>query len=698
MSRQSIALSLLATLPLAACATQLEQGASPARAASSARKPAGRCADPMSQAIAVSSRLLTSISTKEISGLHHAEVIAAVYRHDRAHLRFVTLKGLEATGRRLRAHLATLRDHGLDAQRLTRARMAALIEELKRTNTRAPSDCAALIHIAAQLELFFADSLLRYAHDQNRRYLKSAQLRAKWNSSALPPRERHVDQRLARDLRSVRDLPSLERLLAQLEPPHPQYGRLVRAHARYRAIVAKGGWPRVEGVEGMVPGQRHRHVAALKARLAAEGYFDGLVNSRFDGALQRAIRRYQAAHQLEPSGIPDRALLRSVNVSALRRLTSIALTLQRWRESGVGASDYYVLVNVPDFHVEVWKRGERLLRRKVVVGRKNKTTCDERTHRRILAHATPLLSARLERVVFSPFWNVPRDIKEKELDPEAGKDPLFYHKKGYELLQAGTANERVRELPGPGNALGFVKFLFPNPHHVYLHDTPQKRLFNRPVRAFSHGCARVQDPFALARVLLREDGRWDERRFQRLRRRWRALGRRSRGGKTLLREVSLEQPVPIHIEYYAVRVDRRGAVHFLSDIYGLDRQRLDPRVARRCTPESVLARRRFASLERRVDVLEQKAGALDSCDGAPKKLTRFKEQFEHLARRTRQQHAAVAAQLEESRRGWTYKLSRRAVRAERLYGALSRLTRRAQRRCRSRTSLAAKANSRPSSS
>ncbi|MBW2735136.1 MAG: hypothetical protein JRH20_22365 [Deltaproteobacteria bacterium] len=176
-----------------------------------------------------------------------------------------------------------------------------------------------------------------------------------------------------------------------------------------------------------------------------------------------------------------------------------------------------------------------------------------------------------------------------------------------------------------------------------------------------------------------------------MRRRWRAVGRRSTAGKSLTRPVTLKEPVAIHVEYYVVRVGPQGEVHFLSDIYGLDRRRLSPRSApRRCAPETVLARRRFQTLERRILTLEHQATTLASCSaqgGAAegrlqKRLASFDGQFKNLAQHTRQRHAVVAAEFKQSARGWTYALSKRAVGVERLYKALFRLTKRAQRSCR----------------
>ncbi|MBW2737063.1 MAG: L,D-transpeptidase family protein [Deltaproteobacteria bacterium] len=482
------------------------------------------CGSPAAEAALISASVVALSSDKESLQLQHSEVVDEVYLHGKAAARFVTLRGLTPAGRHLRDHLASVGDHGLAPKHFHHKRVAQLVGGLTQHAQDLPVDCRRASRVSAQVELLLADALLSYTHHQSRAYTKVAELRAKWRKedqvSSLEDAKtvvsasgkgafrarQHVSKaeriqaRLIADLRHVKDVGSLKELLAEVKPAHPQYDRLVRAHAHYRTIVGKGGWKKVKRVKGMLRGQRHADIIVLKERLAAEGYFHGVLNRLFDQALEEAIRSYQSTHQMSGTGRPDKAFWRSVNVPASHRLQAIGLTLQRWRESAVGASDYFVLVNVPDFHLEVWKKGKRLLRRKVVVGKNYGTTCDERTHRRVLAHATPLLSARLERLIFSPFWNVPRNIKEKEFDPEDAKTPLYYKKRGYELLNQGTPQERVRRLPGPRNALGFVKFLFPNNFSTYLHDTPQKWAFKRPVRAFSHGCTRVQGRRALRTI------------------------------------------------------------------------------------------------------------------------------------------------------------------------------------------------------
>jgi L,D-transpeptidase YcbB len=592
---------------------------------------------------------------------------------------------------------------------------------LAQAYARACADRRDRLDRAARLELLLADALVRYARALGRTNAPPAPApqaagarrgkRPKPPSSA--PSTAVARALLLRDLESVHDPATLRAVLAALPPPSPQYARLVGALRHYRAMVAAGGWSEVPARPGLRRGSKHPVVEALKRRLAAEGLYrveaGKEIDARFDDALVEAVRAYQSTHQIPVTGRPERLFWRSLAISARRRAQAIEVTLQRWRESAVGRAPYYALVNVPDFHLEIWRGGKQLQRQRIVVGKSSGEKCDEETERKVPAYATPLQTALIKTLVFSPFWNVTRYIKETELDPERAKDPLYYEKHGYEVMQTGTRTEWVRELPGPANSLGFVKFLFPNPHETYLHDTPQKALFEHPVRAFSHGCMRVQDPWGLAKLLLSEDGQWQEEHYRRLQRTWQSMNfeplrkqwdaevyKQLRERATTLEQmVNLRRPVAIHVEYFTVRVDDEGRVHFLSDVYRLDQLRLQPRLAARCVPETKAAKRRFSLIPSRLEALEkqgkellprleeaQQAGRrLDAATSWEvrrtlkqlKELEKFVEHHRNLAQRIRDDHEALADSLEEAR--WGKQLVDRAVRLERLLTALDAMNR-----------------------
>lgn len=666
----------------------------------------------------------------------------------------VELRGASGAGAAARLRTLTL-SGGRLAKRFAEAR-AARQERLRE---------------AARFELQCADALARLARDLSRGNTRPAELAVKLHTdprfiidqsdprpgeakvtkavavkkaiASLPPLlrllaergpEPYLRERLRQELVAIHDRAGLEAYLASLPPRVEQYGRLQRARERYRAILSAGGWEPVHGPQrGIRRGRRHASIPALRRRLIAEGFLDAkhADGDRYDPPLEAAVRAYQESHQMDRTGIPDRQLWASLSIPVARRLRAIELTMERWRESAIqdpGGS--YLLVNIPDFHVEAWKGGKRLARIRVVVGKASGEKCDEETSRKVLAYATPVQSAAVKTLVFSPFWNVTRTIKETELDPERGKDPLFYEKNGYEVMAAGTPKEWVRELPGPANSLGFVKFLFPNPHDTYLHDTPKKLLFERAIRAFSHGCMRVQQPWELAKLLLSEDGQWDETRYRGLEREWRSMSFESLKEKwdqerydalrkkapSLETVVQLRRPVPIHVEYYTVRVDDEGRVHFLADVYRLDELRLNPRRGVFCVPESKLARRKFAEVPRRLEEIEKRSrsevepklkAALEasrSLDASGpwevkhllrqlKPLEKYAEHHRNLAERIRDEHEKLAESIDE-KETWKKPLVDRAVRLERLLAALEGMGKSALLLCRQVDRLVA-ARSRP---
>ena len=351
--------------------------------------------------------------------------------------------------------------------------------------------------------------------------------------------------------------------LSALPPPYEQYPRLVEAHRRYREIALNGGWRTDLAEVELRLGRDHEMVPRLRERLAAEGYFEGDVTSMtFDRPLRSAIEAYQRTHQYRDNGRINDHVANSLNTPALRRAQQIALTLRRWRESQITDDDYFVFVNIPDFHGEVWRNGDRDMRFRIIVGSTQRFRSRD-SGEVVFPRATPEIHEDLRFLVFNPYWNVPPGIMINEYDPNLEENPMWYEENGFEVLYNERGRRWVRQLPGPDNALGEVKFLFPNEHDVYMHDTPLRGLFRRTNRTFSHGCMRVQDPLALAEYLLQNDRGWDRQRIDR---------ERAGGAEQW---ITLRTPLAVHVEYYVVRVGDEGHVHFLSDIYFRDRPRVE---------------------------------------------------------------------------------------------------------------------------
>ena len=362
--------------------------------------------------------------------------------------------------------------------------------------------------------------------------------------------------------------------LAELQPPFATYDGLVAALAVYRGYVEAGGWEPLEIRRELRPGQTHEVVPALRRRLAAEEYFDGeLESEHYDTELEEAVRWYQRTHQLEVDGEVAGQTLTSLNIASERRTAQILVALDKWRDSRL-ADDWegeYVWVNVPEFYAELRDGAELVYRWKVVVGRERRSVDAQGNTR----GRTPLFSDSMEYIVFNPYWNVPSQIREEEYDSLIAEDPNWLFDNGFEIAIDGS-REWLRQLPGSGNALGRVKFLFPNSHDVYMHDTPSRSLFSRAVRNYSHGCVRVDDPLVLARRLLERDRDWSRHRAQRY------VDRMLDAGEE--QWISLIDPLPVHIEYISVSVDEDGRPNFLADPYSLDRPRVDEMQTRHYGP------------------------------------------------------------------------------------------------------------------
>ena len=358
-------------------------------------------------------------------------------------------------------------------------------------------------------------------------------------------------------------------IIAAIVPPGDQYNRLIKALARYRGLSGQGGFTRVAKPRNLRPGKPSEVVQTLRKRLVQEGFEAGTGDPKdpevFDGALEKALEDFQRAHQLNPNGKLDKDTLAALNVPVERKIAMIKLALRKWREA-VPMDHDHVYINIPDFHGELWTQGKRQHRFRVVVGDKARKW--QKGKGKDYVNATPETLAFIDRVVYNPFWNVPKRIfkkeilrgKGEEMEDEERHDLL--KKKGFQVMGEGTDYEWIRQPPGPGNALGQVKIIFPNPHEIYMHDTQSKNLFSRPVRAFSHGCVRVHEPLTLARKILEHDGQYDGPRIKQ------ALQKFDN------EKIFLKEKLPVYINYITVRVGEDGTAHFLNDIYQRDAERL----------------------------------------------------------------------------------------------------------------------------
>ena len=350
-----------------------------------------------------------------------------------------------------------------------------------------------------------------------------------------------IDSVVAEGLRA----PRLDAALADLRPRDASYDLLRRELARFRTIVADGGWPAVPAGRKLRPGGSDdpARLAALRERLRVEGYVadaDSGAAGRYDRRLAAVVAEWQARHGLPSDGVLGEQTVRSLNVPASYRLGQIAANLERLRWLPRSLGDRYILVNLPAFRLQAHDPSGTV-EMKVIVG-------EPEDGRR-----TPVFADSLEVVVFRPYWNITPDIQREETAPRIQSDPGYMAANGLEYYRDG-GETRIRQRPGPKNSLGLVKFLFPNEFNVYLHDTPNDELFAKDVRAFSHGCIRLEQPAELARWVLG----WDAAKVD-----------DALHGGADDRAVRLPGKIPVYI-VYTTAYARDGALHFGNDVYGRD--------------------------------------------------------------------------------------------------------------------------------
>ena len=352
------------------------------------------------------------------------------------------------------------------------------------------------------------------------------------------------------------------RFLAGLAPQSPQYAQLQRTKIDLEAALAGNGWgAKVPGGK-LAPGSKGASVVALRDRLQAMGYLGRSATAEYDASLQSAVQQFQIDMGMPSDGIAGDGTLREINVEPKERLKSVLVAMERMRwMDGAQMEGRYIWVNLPDFNVRVYDEHKLTFESVTVIGQNQGD------------RKTPEFSDEMEVMVINPTWHIPRSITVKEYLPmmqrnaNAAGHLKIYDSKGravsrgninFAQYTARTFPYVMKQPPSDGNALGLVKFLFPNKYNIYLHDTPSKSLFNKEVRAFSHGCIRVGKPFDLAYTLLRKQTDTPERDFKT----WLDSGAET--------TVKLEQKVPVHLVYFTAWPSVAGRMEYRRDVYGRD--------------------------------------------------------------------------------------------------------------------------------
>ena len=294
------------------------------------------------------------------------------------------------------------------------------------------------------------------------------------------------------------------------------------------------------------PGMRDPRVPLIRARLSVD---DALVpeiqNLVYDTKMAAAVADFQKANGLPASGILTASTVAALSGNQSSHLEAeIIANMERWRWMPRDLGESRIDVNIPDYEAVVIENGAVAHRTRVVVGKEETPT--------------PIFSETMKFLIVNPYWNVPQSIIRKEMLPKAAGDPHYFSRLGYEVFTR-AGHLVVRQPPGERNALGRIKFMFPNDFSVYMHDTPMRKLFAASKRAFSHGCVRVDNPFQFAETVLGRDNGWSEQRVKKL-----------IGGKE--RYVYLPKPLPVHLEYFTAYVDDLGELHLRDDVYGYSRK------------------------------------------------------------------------------------------------------------------------------
>ncbi|UWQ80955.1 L,D-transpeptidase family protein [Leisingera sp. S132] len=487
----------------------------------------------------------------EVSAAFRQAVAEAAYGSD-AVAEFYRKNGYQAiwTGQddaslqRRNALLAALGDtqaHGLPDRS---AEVSALIEQMR--NVRTTRDIG-------NVEAALSRALVQYATDLQTGLLVPSQI-----DDGMVRKKHSVDG--ATFLAGIRDAQPYS-YLRSLVPASPQYRGLMREKLRLEQVMAAGGWGPAVNAKKLERGDQGPAVVALRNRLMLMGYLPRSAARTYDGAMEKAVQSFQSDHGLETDGVAGAGTIDEINKPVSARLKSIIIAMERERWLTPERGERHILVNQTDFTAKIVDNGDVTFETRSVIG---KNTHDRRS---------PEFSDEMEHMVINPSWYVPRSIITKEYLPKLQNNPnavghiQITDSRG-RVVNRGSADFSqytarnfpfsMRQPPSRSNALGLVKFMFPNKYNIYLHDTPQKSLFAREVRAFSHGCIRLAQPFEFAYALLAKQTENPKDFFHRI----------LNSGKET--KVELETKVPVHIIYRTAVVSGKGRAEFRRDVYGRD--------------------------------------------------------------------------------------------------------------------------------
>jgi len=416
----------------------------------------------------------------------------------------------------------------------------------------------------AALETAFSAAAIRYAQDAYGGRVNPLDVNKTWTIEPKRINEAEILVKLASS-----DEPG--QVLLDLSPKHREFVALRAALAKfYRGDdeVEDAAVAIPEGVT-LRPGMQDERVTLLRQRLNVPepdipetAGADVTVDITYDKALVAAVKEFQQSLGLEPDGVVGPATIAALNGGAATTKEDIIANMERWRWEPEDYGRFKVEVNIPEFRLWIKKDDEVVHTTRVVVGTPK--------------HQTPVFNNSIKHIVVNPYWNVPSSIAVNEIKPHLIANPGYLDSQNMEMLSGGKVinasaidwtqtninNFHIRQRPGAGNALGRIKFLFPNQHDVYLHDTPSKSLFSRSFRAYSHGCVRVENPMEFADALLKLEPKLTAATLEA------AFGPKEKW-------FNLENHIPVHISYFTLRVDENGTIRSYGDVYGANKKLIE---------------------------------------------------------------------------------------------------------------------------
>lgn len=406
-------------------------------------------------------------------------------------------------------------------------------------------------------DILLTDGLLLYTYHLIKGKIDPNSLDINWNFSSknLPVNPTKLFQAALEENK-------IKEVVLNLRPKDRIYVQFISQLSNYQIMKDNGGWKSVNVKRVVKPGEFNNSLDDVRKRLFVTGdleFEEGFMDTLYDDDMVAAVKRFQLRHGLTPDGVIGKNTLAAMNISIDHKINKLKLNMERARWVLNDISNELILVNIASFKLDYLHDSMRIHETKVMVGTNQ--------------HQTPIFKSKLKYLVFNPTWTVPYSIATRELLPKIKKNPSYLADRNISLLKGGKAIPQssvdwtkitsqhfpytLRQEPGPGNALGQVKFIFPNKYSVYLHDTPSKYLFVKQERAFSHGCIRVQNPLSLAEVLL-NDKKWNMEKIQEV-----LDGKKEK-------VVHLKKPIDVLLLYWTCGFLEDGNIFFIEDVYNRD--------------------------------------------------------------------------------------------------------------------------------